>query len=89
LSLGVGCHAGSHWGAELDRARETILYRKRADIKYTRVVMRGRVDEIVRYVMSIPPKMREEYFIKDGDLSYGVKEIERLALEFGLSGRLN
>ena len=39
--------------------------------------------------MSTPPKMREEYFIKDGDLSYGVNEIERLALEFGLIGRLN
>jgi hypothetical protein len=70
----------------LDRGKEAVLFRKKLDARRVRSVMRGRAEDLVRHVMSAPPKMRPEYFIKDGGSDYGSQEIESLAREFDIGG---
>ena len=71
----------------MDRTKQAVLFRKRADAKVPRMAMQGRAEDIIKYFQSIPPKLRSDYFIRDGETHYGPREIERLARQFDIAGR--
>jgi hypothetical protein len=69
----------------MNKQKEAVLYRKLHDEVRVRVAMRGRAEELVKHVMSTPPKRRRGYFIRDGVLDYDLEEIGRLVTEFNMS----
>jgi hypothetical protein len=71
----------------MDRTKKAVLFRKRADARVPRLAMQGRAEDIIKYFQSIPPKLRSDYFIRDGEAYYGPREIERLARQFNMAGR--
>jgi hypothetical protein len=68
----------------MDKKKEAILYRKKDDEVRARVAMRGQALDLVRHVMTMPPKTRGGYFILEGELQYHLTEISRLAKEYKL-----
>jgi hypothetical protein len=73
----------------MERQKQAVLYRKRHDAVRVRLAMRGQTDQLVRHVMSMPPKMRAGYFIRAGELQYYLAEITQLAQEFNISDPWN
>jgi hypothetical protein len=67
---------------------EAVLVRARPHQKRRRVVMRGRVELLIRYVLSTPTAHRKEYKLICGDQEYGLSRVEALArdLKIGTPG---
>ena len=65
---------------------EAVLLRKRAYQKRPTVVMRGRVEQLVRYVLSTPTAHRKEYRLVCGDQEYGLSRVEALARDMKING---
>jgi hypothetical protein len=65
---------------------EAVLMRKRPYQKRPTVVMRGRVEQLVRYVLSTPTAHRKEYRLVCGDYEYGLLRVEALARDLKISG---
>jgi hypothetical protein len=63
----------------IHRHAEAALVRKKAHQKRRTLVMRGRVEQLIRYVLSIPKVNRKEYKLVCGDKEYGLGRMERLA----------
>jgi hypothetical protein len=65
---------------------EAVLMRNRPYQKRPTVVMRGRVEQLVRYVLSTPTAHRKEYRLVCGDQEYGLGRLEALARDLKING---
>jgi hypothetical protein len=65
---------------------EAALMRKRPHQKRQIIVMRGRVEQLLRYVFSTPTAHRKEYRLVCGDREYGLNRMEALARELKING---
>jgi hypothetical protein len=65
---------------------EAALMRKRPHQKRRTVVMRGRVEQLIRYVFSTPTPHHKEYRLVCGDQEYGFNRMEDLARELKING---
>jgi hypothetical protein len=70
----------------IDAHAEAVLMRKRPHQKRSTVVMRGRVEQLVRYVLSTPTGHHREYRLVCGDQEYGLNRMEELAREQKING---
>jgi hypothetical protein len=64
---------------------EAALMRKRPHQKRPTVVMRGRVEQLIRYVLSTPTAHHKEYRLVCGDQEYGLGHVETLARELKIT----
>ncbi len=69
----------------MDRHTEATLMRKKTHQKRQVLVMRGRTEELIRYVMTTPKAHRNEYRLVAGKSEYGPPRIQALAHKFGIS----
>jgi hypothetical protein len=65
---------------------EAVLIRKRPHQKCRTVVMRGRVEQLIRYVFSTPTAHHKEYRLVCGGQEYGLGRMEALARELKING---
>ena len=65
---------------------EAVLTRKRAHQKRRIVVMRGRVEQLIPYVLSTPTAHHKEYRLVCGGQEYGLGRMEALARELKING---
>jgi hypothetical protein len=65
-----------------DRNRPAMLRRKGPSARGEILAMRGSLESLIRHFFDVPPKIRNEYLIRDGDNVFGPKEIEELARSF-------
>ena len=66
--------------------KEAALFRRRPDAKRVSLAMKGGAEDLIRYFTSVPPKLRSEYYLRDGQSIYGPREIEQLAQNFKIKG---
>jgi hypothetical protein len=66
-------------GETVDALAEAVLMRKKPFQKRPSVVMRGRVEQLVRYVLSTPTAHHKEYRLVCGGKEYGLGRVEALA----------
>jgi hypothetical protein len=64
---------------------EAALMRKRPHQKRPTVVMRGRVEQLIRYVLSTPTAHHKEYTLVCGDQEYGLGRVEALARDLKIA----
>lgn len=69
----------------IDARWEAILMRKKPYQKRPTVVMRGRVEQLVRYVLSTPTAHHKEYRLVCGGQEYGLGRVEALARELRIN----
>jgi hypothetical protein len=70
----------------IDARWEAVLMRKKPYQKRPTVVMRGRVEQLVRYVLSTPTAHHKEYRLVCGQQEYGLGRVEALAQELKING---
>jgi hypothetical protein len=70
------------------RHAEAALVRKKAHQKRRTLVMRGRVEQLIRYVLSIPKANPKEYSLVCGDKEYGWGRMEGLARKLEMNVRV-
>ncbi len=68
----------------MDRHAEACLRRKKAGAKLDRLAMRGPARVLIRHFLNVPPSRRHEYYLTYGKASYGPRELEYLARQFGI-----
>jgi len=69
----------------MERHTEATLVRKKAYQKKQRLVMRGRAEALIRYMMITPNAHRKEYRLVAGKSQFGPLRIQALAREFGIA----
>ncbi len=68
----------------ISRHTEAALMRKRTNQKH-RLVMHGRVEQLVRYVLTTPEANRKQYKLVSGNSEYGLSHIKALAAKFAIN----
>lgn len=69
----------------MHRGKEASLFRKKGGSTWTRVAMRGRLEDLVRQYLATPPRMRHQYSVLVEGVIYGPSEIEKFAHDFGIA----
>jgi hypothetical protein len=68
----------------MDRKTEATLVRKRVHQRRHTLVMHGSIEQLIRYVLTIPKPNRRQYKLVCGDSEYGSGRIEAFARELGI-----
>jgi hypothetical protein len=68
----------------IGRHAEAALMRKRTNQKRHMLVMHGRIEQLIRYVLTTPEANRKQYKLVFGNTEYGLSHIKALAGKFGI-----
>lgn len=68
----------------ISRHTEAALMRKRTNQKRHILVMHGRIEQLIRYVLTTPAANRKQYKLVCGNSEYGLSRIKALAGQFGI-----
>ncbi len=63
---------------------EAALMRKRTNQKRHMLVMHGRIEQLIRYVLTTPKANRKQYKLVWGNSEYGLNHVKTLAGKFGI-----